>query len=93
VIQSFKGKAAAAVFSGLFVRGMQHDIQRRARAKLRQIDHARKLDDLRAPPANRLEPLKGDRAGQHSIRISRQWRICFVWHEGDALAVAIVDYH
>ena len=61
--------------------------------KLRMLDAATMLDDLRVPPANRLEKLKGDRAGQHSIRIYRQWRVCFVWRSGDAHDVEIVDYH
>jgi len=64
-----------------------------ARRKLRQIEIAGKLDDLRVPPGNRLEPLKGNRAGQHSIRINDQWRICFRWAEIGAEAVEIVDYH
>ncbi|MDQ6960539.1 MAG: type II toxin-antitoxin system RelE/ParE family toxin [Mariprofundaceae bacterium] len=93
MIKSFRGKAAAAIFSGLFIRSAPHDIQRRARAKLRQIDHAGSLDDLRVPPANRLEALRSGRAGQHSIRINRQWRICFVWRDGDAFDVEIMDYH
>jgi proteic killer suppression protein len=57
------------------------------------LNNARALDDLRIPPANRLEALRGDRAGQFSIRINRQWRVCFVWANGDADAVEIVDYH
>ena len=57
------------------------------------LNNARSLEDLRIPPANRLERLRGDRAGQYSIRIDDQWRICFVWHRGDALDVEIVDYH
>jgi len=93
MIKSFHGKSTAAIFSGLFVRSLPHDIQRRARAKLRQLDHAQSLDDLRIPSANRLEALKNDRAGQYSIRINKQWRICFVWRDGDAFDVEIVDYH
>ena len=61
--------------------------------KLNAIDAATKLDDLRLPPSNRLEALKGNRKGQHSIRINDQWRICFVWRAGDAEQVEIVDYH
>ena len=61
--------------------------------KLNAIDAATSLDDLRVPPSNRLEALKGERKGQHSIRINDQWRICFVWHSGDAAEVEIVDYH
>jgi proteic killer suppression protein len=61
--------------------------------KLRMLDAAARLDDLRVPPGNRLERLRGDRAGQYSIRINDQWRICFRWHGGDAYEVEIVDYH
>ena len=69
------------------------DVQRIGLRKLRMLDAAEALEDLRIPPANRLEKLRGDRAGQHSIRINRQWRICFVWRGGDAFDVEIVDYH
>lgn len=68
-------------------------MQDRGLRKLRQLDAARSLDDLRNPPGNRLETLKGDRRGQMSIRINDQWRICFVWDAGDAVNVEIVDYH
>lgn len=64
-----------------------------ARRKLEMIDAAQNLEDLRVPPGNRLEALSGDRKGQHSVRINRQWRICFVWREGGAEGVEIVDYH
>ena len=64
-----------------------------ARRKLRMLSNAVNLDDLRIPPANRLEALKGGRKGQHSIRVNDQWRICFRWDEGDAFDVEIVDYH
>ena len=64
-----------------------------ARRKLRQLQIAGRLDDLRVPPGNRLEALKGDRAGQHSIRVNDQWRVCFTWSDGDAYDVEIVDYH
>lgn len=69
------------------------DIQQRARRKLRMLDAATVIDDLRLPPSNRLEKLKGDRRGQHSIRVNDQWRICFVWHASHATDVEIVDYH
>ena len=69
------------------------NIERAARRKLLYLHRARTLDDLRAPPGNRLEPLRGDRAGQHSIRINDQWRICFRWDGGDAYDVEILDYH
>ena len=63
------------------------------RRKLEMLDAAVKLQDMMVPPGNRLEPLKGSRAGQHSIRINDQWRICFTWHAGNAFGVEIVDYH
>ncbi|HYB56373.1 MAG TPA: type II toxin-antitoxin system RelE/ParE family toxin [Alphaproteobacteria bacterium] len=65
----------------------------RARSKLRLIDAARLIEDLRLPPGNRLEALKGRRAGQHSIRVNDQWRLCFRWSDGDAMEVELVDYH
>jgi proteic killer suppression protein len=68
-------------------------VQRVALRKLRMLDAAEKLDDLRVPPGNRLERLRGDRSGQHSIRINDQWRICFRWRSGDAYDIEIVDYH
>lgn len=68
-------------------------MQQVALRKLRMLNRAVTLSDLRAPPANRLEKLRGDRAGQHSIRINDQWRICFEWRNGDAYAVEITDYH
>ncbi|QDU33770.1 Toxin HigB-1 [Poriferisphaera corsica] len=68
-------------------------IRKQARMKLMAIDAASKLDSLRIPPKNCLEALKGDRKGQHSIRINRQWRVCFVWRDGHAYNVEIVDYH
>ena len=68
-------------------------IERQARRKLLYLNTAKKLDDLRQPPGNRLEALKGDRKGQYSIRINDQWRLCFIWEDGDVLDVEIVDYH
>lgn len=67
--------------------------QRRPVRRLAMIEAAERLDDLRVPPGNRLEALRGDRAGQHSIRVNRQWRVCFVWRDGAAESVEIVDYH
>lgn len=67
--------------------------ERLAQRKLRQLDIASELRDLASPPGNRLEPLKGDRRGQYSIRINDQWRVCFVWRDGDAYDVEIVNYH
>jgi len=72
---------------------LPRDIQQVALRKLRMINNAKNLNDLRIPPANRLEKLIGDREGQYSIRINDQWRICFTWQEGDAYDVEITDYH
>ena len=72
---------------------MRHNIQRIARKKLIILDAATELNDLRVPPGNQLEALKGDRKGQHSIRINDQWRICFKWRAGDVFDVEITDYH
>jgi len=68
-------------------------MQNTARRKLEYLHRARKLGDLQSPPGNRLEALKGDRAGEHSIRVNDQWRLCFVWRDGNAQNVEIVDYH
>lgn len=93
MIKSFRDDKTARIWSGRFSRRLPHDIQGVARRKLRMLNNAVSLEDLRVPPANRLEPLKGARKGQHSIRINDQWRICFVWRAGNAEAVEIVDYH
>lgn len=93
MIKGFADKETEKLWSGETSRKLPQDIQQVARRKLRMLNNAAVLDDLRIPPANRLEALKGDRAGQHSIRINDQWRICFVWQHGDALDVSIVDYH
>jgi proteic killer suppression protein len=93
MIEGFRDKRAAAVFLGKMPKGFPTAIATVARRKLRMLDAASSLDDLRAPPANRLEALKDDRAGQHSIRINDQWRVCFVWRDGGAHDVEIVDYH
>ncbi|RMD87176.1 MAG: type II toxin-antitoxin system RelE/ParE family toxin [Alphaproteobacteria bacterium] len=93
MIRSFADKRTAAIFAGYAVRRLPQQLQRRARAKLLAIDAARRLEDLRAPPGNRLEALGGDRRGQYSIRVNQQWPICFVWRDGVALDVALVDYH
>jgi len=93
VIRSFADKEAEKIWRGVRSRRLPADIQQVARRKLRMLDAAAVLDDLRVPPANRLEALKGDRRGQYSIRINDQWRICFRWHGGDASDVGIVDYH
>ena len=93
MIRSFRDREAKRIWHGQASRKLPPDIQNTARRKLRMLNNAEALDDLRIPPANRLEALKGKRAGQHSIRINQQWRICFVWHEGHADQVEIVDYH
>ena len=81
------------MFGRQISRRLPHDIQQRAYQKLVMLDAAPALDDLRVPPGNRLEALRGDRVGQHSIRINQQWRICFTWQDGDAYDVEITDYH
>jgi proteic killer suppression protein len=93
VIKSFRDGETARVWNGEFSRRLPHDIQAIALRKLRLLNNARQLADLAVPPNNRLEALKGDRKGQHSIRINRQWRICFRWSEGGPADVEIVDYH
>lgn len=93
MIRSFKNKVTEAVFNGQCPKGFPVQIFKVARRKLEAVDAAERLDDLRIPPANRLETLKGDRRGQHSIRINDQWRICFVWTKDGPADVEIVDYH
>jgi len=93
VIYSFASKETEKIFHGKVSRKLPLDIQRTARRKLLYLDDAQDLRDLRAPPGNRLEKLRGDRAGQYSIRINDQWRICFEWVENKARSVEIVDYH
>lgn len=93
MIGSFADRETALVWSGRRSRRLPADIQGVALRKLRMLNQARVLTDLRVPPANRLERLKGGRRGQHSIRINRQWRVCFIWTEGGPTDVEIVDYH
>lgn len=93
MIKTFADKLTAAIFEGYQVKRLPQEIQGAARRKLKQIDAAISIDSLRVPPGNRLELLKGDRAGQWSIRINDQWRICFRWNGGDALDVEVADYH
>jgi proteic killer suppression protein len=93
MIQSFDDSEAELIWSGHRSRKLPADIQNVALRKLRLLNQARQLGDLRVPPGNRLEALKADRLGQHSIRINDQWRICFVWDEGGPSHVEIVDYH
>ncbi len=92
MIKSFRDKSSEALYRGDTVKRFA-SIARVALRKLDMIDAATVLDDLRSPPGNRLEALKGDRVGQYSIRINDQWRICFRWEEGAAVDVEIVDYH
>ncbi|RYC11864.1 type II toxin-antitoxin system RelE/ParE family toxin [Ciceribacter ferrooxidans] len=93
MIRSFADPETERVWSGLRSRKLPPDIQAVALRKLRMVNNARVLQDLRVPPGNRLEALKGDRAGHYSIRINEQWRICFKWHDGGPSDVEIVDYH
>ena len=93
MIKSFRQKETEKIWQGQRSRRLPGDIQQVARRKLRMLNNARALNDLRIPPANRLEALHGQRVGQHSIRINDQWRICFVWDHGDVFDVEIVDYH
>ena len=92
MIRSFRSKDTDASFNDVDVPRFRA-FERIARRKLLYLHRARSLEDLRVPPGNRLEALKGDRKGQHSIRINHRWRICFVWTLGDAYDVEIVDYH
>ena len=93
MIKSFKSKETARIFARLRSPRLPQDIQQVSYRKLRMLNNAVTLDDLRIPPANRLEKLSGDRSGQYSIRINDQWRICFEWIDGDVYNVEIVDYH
>jgi proteic killer suppression protein len=93
VIKSFGNEETRLIYSLQRSRKLPSDIQQVALRKLRMINNAVPLNDLRVPPANRLEKLIGDRAGQHSVRINDQWRICFRWEGNDAYEVEITDYH
>jgi len=94
MIRSFRDTQAKAIFKGCEPgKGFPAALVRVARRKLVMLAEARTLEDLRSPPANRLEALKGERAGQHSIRLNDQFRLCFTWVDGDAEDVEIVDYH
>jgi proteic killer suppression protein len=93
MIASFRDRETATIWEGRRSRRLPGDIQVVALRKLRLLNNALRLDDLRVPPGNRLEALHGERRGQHSIRINDQWRICFVWCDGDAYKVEIVDHH
>lgn len=93
MIRSFADRETERVWSGERSRRLPPDIQDTALRKLRLINAAQRLEDLRVPPGNRLEALSGNRRGQHSIRINGQWRICFRWQDGGADDVEICDYH
>ena len=93
MIRSFNDRESELVWNGVRSRKLPSDIQAIALRKLRLINQAIVLNDLKIPPGNRLELLKGNRSGQHSIRINDQWRICFIWNEGGPERVEIVDYH
>ena len=93
MIKSIADRETDYVYAREFSRRLPADIQQIAYRKLRMINNAQSLADLRIPPANRLEKLTGNRAGQYSIRINERWRICFEWRDGDAYSVEIVDYH
>lgn len=93
MIIKFKCKETEKIWQGTVSRRLPTDIQQVARRKLRMLNNAKQLSDLRIPPSNRLELLKGDRAGEYSIRINDQWRICFKWISGNVDEVIIEDYH
>lgn len=93
MIKSFREAETEKVFNRRFSRRLPQDIQSVALRKLRMISNAVGVNDLRSPPANRLEQLSGDRHGQYSVRVNDQWRICFLWRDGDAYEVEICDYH
>jgi len=93
MIRSFDDEETERIWSGERSRKLPQDMQDRALDKLKMLNRAKTLDDLRNPPGNRLHALKEDRAGQHSISINKQWRICFVWRDGGADGVEITDYH
>ena len=93
MIRSFGCKEPEKLWQGQVSRKFPQEVQGRALRKLRQIDAALTVDDLKNPPGNRLEVLKGDRKGRWSIRVNDQWRLCFRWSDGDAFDVEFVDYH
>ncbi|MCK6418909.1 MAG: type II toxin-antitoxin system RelE/ParE family toxin [Alphaproteobacteria bacterium] len=93
MIQSFADRRTEQIFRRQRIKGVSDEIQRMALRKILQIDAAEKIENLTVPPGNQLEKLKGDRKGQHSIRVNRQFRICFVWRDGEVYDVEFVDYH
>jgi proteic killer suppression protein len=90
---TFKDARLAAIGNGKIPKGFGHKRARIIRRKLEMLDAAENLDDLRRPPANRLEQLRDDRTGQYSIRVNDQWRLCFVWRNNQAEGIELVDYH
>lgn len=92
-MRRFRNRDTQRLFEGTRIRRLPPDIQRRARMRLQRVVAANALSDLRVPPSHRLEALRGDRAGQHSIRINDQWRVCFVWSDEGAMEIEIADYH
>lgn len=93
MIRTFRDRITESVSQGRLPKGFAADLLKVARRKLAMLEAATDISDLRSPPGNRLEALKGDRAGQHSIRINDQFRVCFVWNDGHAYDVEITDYH
>ena len=93
MVKSFRDRATEDVFGRIYVKRFSQDLQRTAYRKLLLLDAAESLDDLKVPPGNRLEKLSGDRKGQYSIRVNEQWRVCFIWRQGNAYDVEITDYH
>ena len=93
MIKSFRDSRAEALHEGRFVKGIGADLTKRAVAKLFLLDTVTRVEDLRVPAGNHLHALQGDRAGQYSIRVNNQWRLCFVWRDGHAYDVEFVDYH
>lgn len=93
MIKSFRGNETEKIYFRERSRKLPSDIQQVALRKLRMVNNAKTINDLRVPPANRLEKLSGNRAEQYSIRINDQWRVCFIWKDGDAVDVEITDYH
>ena len=93
MIRSWRDRQSERLFRRLRSRRLAVNVQRSALRKLALLDAAETIQDLRVPPGNRLEQLSGEREGQHSIRVNDQWRICFVWQDGDAYEVEDVDYH
>ena len=93
MILDFRDRETELIWRGEISRKLPREIQQVARRKLRMLNNVKTLQDLRVPPANRLKALKGERKGQWSIRVNDQWRICFVWNDGNAGKVEIIDYH